>query len=278
MSEEQRKKGFLSWVLGEEADQEGTVVYSKDDVGISDLDESQEPHGFTVERADEIIQDLPSDVPRASAVTIVRRTLSAAGIDVEDLRRSSSRREAKLSSEIELSQGRMQELREKTDEHIASLEREIRKAREDRDSGVNKEEKRISRARTGLEKVERVREFFSLPKDDAEQEQQSSEPSDTPQRPDRRSEQQRPERRSRPSAGEETQVMNAVGRDEEEPGEETQAVRHQGPLSEEQSPEEPGPRRGSEQGSSRSSRGERGNGERGGSARRNRNPKDESDR
>lgn len=267
MSEEQRKKGFLSWVLGEEADQEGTVIYSEDDVGISDLDESQEPHGFTVERADEIIQDLPTDVPRASAVTIVRRTLSAAGIDIEDLRRSSSRREAKLSSEIELSQGRMQELREKTDEHIASLEREIRKAREDRDSGVNKEEKRISRAKTGIEKVERVREFFSLPKDDAEQEQQPSKP---PQRP----EQQRPERRSRSSAGEETQVMDAVEHGEEQPSEETQSVRHRGPLSEEQSPEEPGPRRGSERGSERSSREERG----GSAARRNRNPKGESDR
>lgn len=250
--EEQRKKGFLSWVLGEEEDEEGTAIYSDEEVGVRDLDERQEPHGFTVERADEIIQNLPEDVPRASAVRIVRQTLSAAGIDVEDLRRSSSRREAKLSSEIEMSQGRIKEVREKTDEHVASLEQQIRKAREDRDSGVNKEEKRISRAQTGIEKVERVREFFGLPKE----EEQPRQPQQRQQRPE-----QHQERRSRSSIGEETQAMEPV-----EPNEETQVIRRRGPLSEGQGSGE----QGSERESSR--------GERGGGARRNRNPRGDRDR
>jgi len=140
---------------------EGTAVYSAEEVGLAEQ-ETVEPRGFTVERAAEVIRNLPPEVPHSSAVRIVRGTLEAAGIDVADLATSTRARESKLNSEIELSQGRIQELNDNTEEVIRSYELEIRKAREARDLGISEEERKISEARVGLEDVEKVRDFFAL--------------------------------------------------------------------------------------------------------------------
>ena len=131
--------------------------------------EEGQAHGFTLDRAAGIIDDLPPDIPRESAVRIVRRTLEAAGIKVEDLERSTRAQEAKLGSEIEFSRNRQEELRQRTEEVEHSLEEEIRKAREARDTGVAEEAENIARASTEREEVRRVRAFFGFPKDAGEE-------------------------------------------------------------------------------------------------------------
>src|SRR3712207_2201183 len=152
MSEERptTRQGFLSRMFsGPEAEEEeGTAVYSVEEVGVTE-EETVESRGFTVERAAEVIRNLPPEVPRLSAVRIVRGTLEAAGIDVADLASSTKARESKLASEIELRRGRIQELKEKTEEVIRSYELEIRKAREARDFGISEEERRIEGAQIG---------------------------------------------------------------------------------------------------------------------------------
>jgi hypothetical protein len=149
------------------ADEEGTAVYSAEDVGAEETGrETMEPRSFTVERAADIIRNLPPEVPQPAAVRIVRGTLEAAGIDIAELTTSTRARESKLNSEIELSQTRIQELKDKTEEVIRSYEGEIRKAREARDFGISDEERRISEARSGLEDVEKVRDFFGVSEDD----------------------------------------------------------------------------------------------------------------
>ncbi len=200
MSEERptTRQGFFSRMFA--SDEEGTEIYSSEEVGIEEIEETVEPRGFTVERAAEVIRNLPPEVPRPAAVRIVRGTLEAAGIDLADLATSTKARESRLNSEIELSQGRIQKLKEDTDEVIRSLQEEISKAREARDSGVAEEERKISEARTGLGDVEMVRNFFGLPRGDAET------TADLP-------------------AGEETQVMEPEEDD-------TQILRRPGPLSE----------------------------------------------
>jgi hypothetical protein len=182
------------------ADDEGTAVYSTEEVGVTE-EETVEPRGFTVERAAEVIKNLPPEVPHSSAVRIVRGTLEAAGIDVTDLATSTRARESKLNSEIELSQTRIQELKDNTEEVIRTYELEIRKAREARDLGISEEERRISGARSGLEDVERVRDFFALSEDDF---------STTDELP----------------GEEDTQVMERVDEDD------TEILRRPGPLSE----------------------------------------------
>jgi hypothetical protein len=171
MSEERptTRQGFLSRMFSGNVDEnmdeeEGTAVYSAEEIGV---EETVEPRGFTVERAAEVIRNLPPEVPHSSAVRIVRGTLEAAGIDIADLATSTRARESKLNSEIELSQGRIQEIKEQTEEVIRSYELEIRKAREARDFGISEEERKISGARSGLENVEMVRDFFGL-QDDSE--------------------------------------------------------------------------------------------------------------
>jgi len=169
MSEERptTRQGFLSRMFSGPADEEGTAVYSAEEVGSEGTGrETMEPRSFTVERAADIIRHLPPEVPRPAAVRIVRGTLEAAGIDIDELTTSSRARESKLNSEIELSQTRIQELKDKTEEVIRSYEGEIRKAREARDFGISGEERRISEARSGLEDVERVRDFFGVSEDD----------------------------------------------------------------------------------------------------------------
>ena len=222
-----RKKGIFSWVFGEGEDGERTEIYSPEEVDVEEYEEPGKSYsgGFTVERAAGVIKGLPSDVPHASAVRIVRQTMSAAGIDIEDLQRSSGKREAKLNSEIGLSQRRMDDLKEKTQEYVSSLEEKIRKAKQDRDSGVSKEEQKISRARSGLSDVELVRDFFELPgvkqgRDDRQS--REAEP--------------RPETRNRPAAQpdegspDDTDGMEPVrGVDDA-----TQVIRRTGPLARDQ--------------------------------------------
>jgi hypothetical protein len=201
MSEERptTRQGFLSRVFSGNADEEGTEIYP---VEVETEGETMEPQGFTVERAADVIKNLPPEVPRPAAVRIVRGTLEAAGINVAELATSTRARESKLNSEIERSQTRIQELKDKTEEVIRSYEEEIRKARQARDFGISEEERRISDARSSLEDTERVRDFFELSRD----EDDYSTTSDL--------------------AGEETQAMERADEDD------TEILRRPGPLSE----------------------------------------------
>jgi hypothetical protein len=149
-------------------------------------------------------------VPRPAAVRIVRGTLEAAGIDIAELETSTRTRESRLNSEIDLSENRIQQFKDETDEVIRNLEDEIRKAREARDFGVSEEERKISFAEAGLDNIDIVRDFFDLPQE------QADEP---------------------PAAGDETQVMEGV---EDEEGDDTQVLRRPGPLSDSEDYSEPG--------------------------------------
>ena len=156
--------GFFSRVFsGNAGEEDETAFYSAEEVGVGETGgETMETRGFTVERAANVIKNLPPEVPRPAAVRIVRGTLEAAGINVDDLASSTGAQESKLNSEIELSQGRIQELKDKTEAVIRTYEDEIRKARDARDFGISEEERRISASRSGLEDVARVRDFFGL--------------------------------------------------------------------------------------------------------------------
>ena len=188
-------KSIFSRVFAGSTEDEETPIPSSEEVGAT------APHGFTVERAAEVIRNLPPEVPRLSAVRIVRGTLEAAGIDIGELESSTRARESRLNSEIDLSEGRIQQLKDETEEVIRNLEDEIRKAREARNFGVAGEERKIQAAETGLDNIGLVRDFFGLP-------QEEEAPAD--------------------SAGEETQVLKSV---EEEEEDETQVLRRPGPLS-----------------------------------------------
>jgi len=147
-----------------------TRFYASEEVGGGEPIEEPvaEPRGFTVEKAARVIDDLPPDVSPESALQIVRRTLEAAGVDLSDLERQSRARETKLNSEIAMARGRRENLNNRTAEVVGSLEEEIRKAQEARDTGVGEEEERISRARRGLGEARRVRAFFGFPEVEAE--------------------------------------------------------------------------------------------------------------
>jgi hypothetical protein len=167
-------RSFFSRILGGSADEDETRVYSAEELGTErtgEKDGSQKerwPRGFTIERAAEVIDDLPQDVSRESALRIVRGTLLAAGIEFEDLERSTRTRDSKLNSEIDLARGRQEDLRERAEGVVRSLQEEIRKAREARDSGIAEEEENVSRAARGLEEMRRVRAFFGFPETEEE--------------------------------------------------------------------------------------------------------------
>jgi hypothetical protein len=204
------RQSFFSRVFAGTTEGEGTAIYSPEEVGTgtSGMGEQEgTAHGFTVERAAEVIKNLPPEVPRLSAVRIVRGTLEAAGIDIAELESSTRARESRLNSEIDLSENRIQRLKDETEEVIRNLEDEIRKAREARNFGVSEEERKIQAAETGLDNIDLVREFFGLPEEEEEEEP--------------------PPAGSASSAGEETQVMEGV----EEVEDETQVLRRPGPLS-----------------------------------------------
>ena len=209
--------GFFSRVFSGNVDGEDeTAIYSAEEVGVGESGgETLGTRGFTVERAADVIKNLPPEVPRPAAVRIVRGTLDAAGINVDDLASSTGARESKLNSEIQLSQGHIQELKDKTEDVIRSYEEEIRKAREARDFGISQEERKISASRSGLEDVSRVRDFFGLPGSEDDEAAAGdlagySTTSDLPPG----------------EGGEETQVMEPAGEDD------TQILRRPGPLSE----------------------------------------------
>jgi hypothetical protein len=182
--------GFFSRIFGGGANEDETRIFSPEELRREESgrkEPEEEQHGgFTVERAAEIIDDLPPDVPRESALRIVHGTLTAAGVSVENLERSTRTREAKLGSEIELARSRQRELQERTDETVRSLEEEIRKSREACDEVVAYEERKISHDQALLRKVRRVRAFFGLAKAEGEEDadpaergtQQILEPSD----------------------------------------------------------------------------------------------------
>ena len=127
------------------------------------------PREFITERVAETIADLPEGVPQESAVLIVRRTLVAAGVKLSELDASTQAQESKLNSEIGLARNRQEEVREKTQEQVRSLEEEIRKAKEACEDIVSYEEEKISRAWATLEGVRRVRAFFELHESEGEE-------------------------------------------------------------------------------------------------------------
>lgn len=223
MSDNRSKNSFFSRMFSPPAEDEGTMVFSRDDIGAPEQEDSetQGPRGFTVERAAGVIRDLPPEVPRRIAVRIVRQTLIAAGINVDDLGRSTRERESKLNSEIELRRDRIKELQENTNEAIRDLEDQIRKAREARDVGVSEEERRISEARSGLEDVEKVRDFFDLPRGESRSTPLGDQREET-------------DELLAPSTDDETQVMDRSDMDK------THVMRPRGPLSEELNPQKGG--------------------------------------
>ncbi len=212
MSEERpaTRQGFISRIF-QSPGEDGTTVYSREAVGVGEpggYEGVVSRGGFTVERAAEIIENLPPEVPRPAAVRIVRGTLEAPGIDIADLATSTKARESKLNSEMDLSHDRIREIQDGTEEVVRSLEEEIRRAREARDVGVAEEEQRIADARAGLEDVRMVRDFFGLPRGDAET-MPAEDPAGAPPAP----------------AGDDTQVIGRVDEDD------TQILRRPGPLS-----------------------------------------------
>ncbi len=168
--------GFFSRILGRDIDEyDSGAYYSSEEVetgrprrssssrGVADEEELlPPPRDFLVESVAETIGELPAGVPQESAVLIVRRTLAAAGVTLSELDASTQAQESKLSSQIGLARNRQEEVRQKTQEQVRSLEEEIRKARDACEDIVSYEEKKISRAWATLEGVRRVRAFFEL--------------------------------------------------------------------------------------------------------------------
>jgi hypothetical protein len=208
------RQSFFSRVFTGNTEAEGTSgtsIYSSEEIGMPGTEEAEglAAHGFTVERAAEVIRNLPPEVPRPAAVRIVRGTLEAAGIDIAELESSTRARESRLNSEIDLSENRIQQFKDETEEVIRNLEDQIRKAREARDFGVSEEGRKISSAEAGLDNIDLVRDFFGLPQEET----------DEP-----------------PTAGEETQVIEGVEEEEDD----TQVLRRPGPLSDSEDYLEPG--------------------------------------
>ena len=206
MSEERTgRQSFFSRMFKEQEGEDGTSIYSRQEIGAGGPGEAS-PHSraFTVERAAEVIKNLPPEVPRPAAVRIVRQTLEAAGIDINELDSSTRAREARLESEIDLSENRIRKLKDDTEDVIRNLEDQIRKAREARNFGVAEQERKIDAAEAGLEDIDMVRGFFGLSQSDAAEEPDSP-PGDA-------------------TAGDETQVIHVAEDD-------TQVLRQPGPLS-----------------------------------------------
>jgi hypothetical protein len=177
------RQSFFSRVFAGSTEGEVTSIYSSEEIGAGmpgkDESEGLAAHGFTVERAAEVIRNLPPEVPRPVAVRIVRGTLEGAGIDIAELESSTRARESKLNSEIDLSENRIQQFKDGTEEVIRNLEDEIRKAREARDFGVSEEERKISSAESGLDNIDMVRDFFGLPQEEVMEGVEDEEEDDT---------------------------------------------------------------------------------------------------
>ena len=224
MSEERtNRQNFFSRMFGEQHDEhEGNPILEREEIGAGHRQEDQaglHSRAFTVERAAEVIKNLPPEVPRPAAVRIVRQTLEAAGIDINELDASTRSREAKLESEIDLSEERIRKLKEDTEEVIRDLEDQIRKAREARNAGVAEQERNIEAAETGLEDIDRVRGFFGLSQEGPPAEETTAGDDTRTIRP--------PEDDTRviPPAEDDTRVIGGAGEDD------TQVLRKPGPLS-----------------------------------------------
>ena len=107
--------GLLAGLLRRDADESdgGTVVRSSGEeiaggrgsVGRAMPQERHRPpRDLTVERLAGAIADLPPDVPRESAVLIVRKTLDAAGVRLSEVDASTREHESGLSYEIRLAE------------------------------------------------------------------------------------------------------------------------------------------------------------------------------
>lgn len=204
MSEDRtNRQSFFSRMFKENEGDDGTSIYSRQEIGAGEV--SLHSRAFTVERAAEVIKNLPPEVPRPAAVRIVRQTLEAAGIDINELDSSTRARESRLESEIDLSENRIRKLKDDTEDVIRDLEDQIRKAREARNFGVAEQERKIDAAETGLEDIDMVRSFFGLSQGEPGEEQ-GQPPEDA-------------------TAGDETQVIEGAGEDD------TQVLRQPGPLS-----------------------------------------------
>ena len=228
MSEERpTRRSFFNRMFANEDEGEETMIFSPEDAGLEEGPEEpmdRPQGGLTVERAASVIRNIPDDVPRGSAVPIVRLTLEAAGISMGELGTSSRARESKLNSVIEQREHRIRKLQEDTEkavrykeQEIRSLEEDIKKFRQARDNGISQEEKKISAARSGLEEVELVRNFFDL---SAEEETPPAE-EEIAEAP-----------KSEAAAGEDTQVMDRSEMEDTDSMDDTQVLRRPGPLSE----------------------------------------------
>ena len=175
--------GFFSRMLGRDIDEYNSeAYYSSEEVesrrsrrsrrssGVLDEEElPPPPRDFLVESVAETIAELPTGVPQESAVLIVRRTLAAAGVKLSELDASTQAQESKLISETVFARKRQEEVRQKTQEQVRSLEKEIKEAKEACEGIVSYEEKKISRAWATLERVRQVRAFFEFHESEAEE-------------------------------------------------------------------------------------------------------------
>lgn len=233
MSEEPpTRKNFLTRLFSLEPEGEDTAVLSPEDVGLEDEEPEEsidKPQGLTVDRAADVIRSLPEEVAYGSAVPIVRMTLEAAGISMEELGTSIRARESKLNSIIEQRHERIQKLKDDTDQAVRYKEQEIRALEEDikkfhqaRDNGISQEKEKISQARTGLDEVELVRNFFDLPK------RKEASPGEEREESAEQSSEQVAE------SGKGAASTEHLSREEpdDDAGEDTQVLRRPGPLSE----------------------------------------------
>jgi hypothetical protein len=149
--------------------------YEADPGGGSEKEQQQQQTRdlLTVESASQMIDSLPSDVPRESQMRIVREAFAAARIDVSNLERNTRTREAQLSSEIEFVHDRQKKLRRWTEETVRSLEEEIKKVQEEIrkvneacSAGLTEQEERLSPPLAALNDVRRVRAFFAFSETD----------------------------------------------------------------------------------------------------------------
>ena len=234
MSEERpTRRSFFNRMFANDEEGDETMVFTPEDAGLEEGPEEpmdRPQGGLTVERAASVIRNIPDDVPHGSAVPIVRLTLEAAGISMGELGTSSRARESKLNSVIEQRENRIRKLQEDTEkavrykeQEIRSLEEDIKKFRQARDNGISQEENKISVARSGLEEVDLVRNFFNL---SAEEE---------PPEPAEEEDVEATEESEAEVVGEDTQVMNRSDFEDSsntENADDTQVLRRPGPLSE----------------------------------------------
>src|SRR3954463_14686963 len=98
-------RDFFSRIFGAGADEDETTRLPAEEIeklGRNEPEWERQSVEFPVERAAGIIDDLPPDVPQESALRIVRGTLTAAGVEIEGIKRSIRTRESKLDSDIQL--------------------------------------------------------------------------------------------------------------------------------------------------------------------------------